>query len=453
MDYRELIAKLMVERAGVADNVRALNEKIQTADAKLSEDDQRSFDTGVARVKEIDERVAELDTQLRADEAAAEMQKRYAAKPGEGVTSEPATYRSGQGGKSFFRDLHNFKKTGDFEARDRLQRNNREVIEKRADVAGVTTTTATDFVPPLWVMDKFVTLARAGRVTANLVPNFPLPAGTDSINIPKVATGTATALQAAQNTGVNVQNLTTSSISSGISTIAGGQVVALQLIEQSPLNIDDVVLGDLAADYAVQLNKQVLSGSGTGGNQTGILTLSGTNAVVIPSAGASPAYITPGTFYSAVANAIQQVHTNRFLPPDVIVMTPARWAWLTSVVDSAGRPLTVPAANSPMNAYANQGEVVSQGYVGTMQGLPVYVDAVLPSNLGTGTNQDAVIVARAADLMLWEGNLKAETFEQTYANQLSVFIRLYNYASFQPARYPKSISTVGGAGLIPPTFS
>ena len=449
MDQRELIAKLLEERAGLAETVRSLNDKIQTADAKLSDEDQRSFDAGVGRVKEIDARVAELDEQIRSNEAAAELQKRYAAKPGEGVRSEPATYRSGAEGKSFFRDMHNFKKTGDFEARERLVRNNREVAEKRADVSGVTTTTATDFVPPLWIMDKFVTLARAGRVTANLVPTFPLPPGTDSINIPKVATGTAVALQAAQNTGVNVQNLTTSSISSGISTIAGGQVVALQLIEQSPLNIDDVVLQDLAADYAVKLNTQVLSGSGTGGNQTGALTLSGTNAVTVTSGTA----ITPAQFYTAVANGIQQVHTNRFLPPDVILMTPARWAWLTSQSDTTGRPLVVPAANAPMNAYANQGEVVSQGYVGTMQGLPVYVDALLPSNLGAGTNQDTVIIARISDLMLWEGNLKAETFEQTYANQLSVFIRLYNYASFQPARYPKSISVLGGTGFAGPLFS
>jgi hypothetical protein len=63
-----------------------------------------------------------------------------------------------------------------------------------------------------------------------------------------------------------------------------------------------------------------------------------------------------------------------------------------------------------------------------------------------------VIVARMADLMAWEGNVKAEAFPQTYANQLSVFIRLYNYMSFQPGRYPKSISVIDGAGLVPPAF-
>jgi hypothetical protein len=57
-----------------------------------------------------------------------------------------------------------------------------------------------------------------------------------------------------------------------------------------------------------------------------------------------------------------------------------------------------------------------------------------------------------ADLMLWEGTVRAEAFNQTFAQNLSVFIRLYNYASFQPARYPQSISLISGAGLIAPTF-
>jgi hypothetical protein len=103
-----------------------------------------------------------------------------------------------------------------------------------------------------------------------------------------------------------------------------------------------------------------------------------------------------------------------------------------------------------MNSLASQGELASQGYVGTMLGLPVYVDALIPTNIGAGTNQDRIIVARFADLRLYEGNVRAEAFPQTYANQLSVFVRLYNYASFQPARYPKSISVIDGVGLVAP---
>ena len=35
--------------------------------------------------------------------------------------------------------------------------------------------------------------------------------------------------------------------------------------------------------------------------------------------------------------------------------------------------------------------------------LPVYVDTAIPTNLGTGTNEDRIIVTRPADHILFEG--------------------------------------------------
>jgi HK97 family phage major capsid protein len=410
----------------------------------LGEDDKVKFDAGEAEIRSLDERIAELDAQVRADEAAADMAKRYAPKAGVQSVKEPEIYRSGLGGQSYFRDMWNSRQNGDTAAMDRLVRNNKgRALEERA--ISTTNGAGGEFVPPVWLEQEFIKLARPGRITANLVPTQPLPAGTDSLNIPKVNTGTAVGVQGTQNTAVTQQDLTTTSVSSAVTTIAGGQTVSLQLIEQSPLNVDDVVLADLAAAYAVQYDTLILSGSGTGGNPTGLLTLSGTNAVTV-SATDVP------SLYKAIANAIQQVHTNRFLPPDRIIMHPRRWAALLASVDASNRPLIVPNGQPQFNGVAEQAGVQSQGYVGTIQGLPVYVDALIPTNGGAGTNQDTIIVGRFADLMAWEGNVKAEAFPQTYANQLSVFVRLYNYMSFQPARYPKSLSVISGAGLVPPTF-
>jgi HK97 family phage major capsid protein len=444
MDKRNLISELVAKRSAERDKLDSLLESAKGEARGLSETDKEAFDKGEAEVRALDERIAELDAQVRADDAAAEMAKRYAPS-GVKVTSEPEIYRSGLGGQSYFRDMWNARQNGDREAMDRLQRNQRgrAATEERA----LTTVNGAggEFVPPLWLEKEFVRLARPGRITGNLVPTQALPAGTDSINVPKVNSGTAVAVQGTQNTAVQQTDLTTTSISSSVTTIAGGQTVSLQLIEQSPLNVDDIILGDLASAYAQQYNTLILSGSGSGGNPTGIFTLSGTNAVTT-----SAATITG--VYGAIANAIQQVHTNRYLPPDTIIMHPRRWAALLAAVDTTGRPLVVPNANQPMNALGTDAGVVSQGYVGTIQGLPVYVDALIPTNVGAGTNQDRIIVGRLADLIAWEGNVKAEAFPQTYANQLSVFVRLYNYMSFQPARYPKSISVIDGTALVPPTF-
>jgi HK97 family phage major capsid protein len=446
MNKREAVADILAKRSAKNEELTALLETARTESRGLSEDESGRFDALEAEIRAFDERAKELDTQIKADDAAAEMAKRYA--PSVKVTSEPEIYRSGLGGQSYFRDLWNVKNTGDLAARDRLERNARGRLAD-AEYRAISTVNGAggEFVPPRWLEDQFVKLARPGRITANLTPSFPLPPGTDSINIPKINTGTAVGVQTTQNTGVQQTDLSTTSVSSGITTIAGGQTVSLQLIEQSPLNIDDVVLADLAAAYAVQLNTLVLSGSGSSGQPTGILTLSGTNAVTFTSA--SP---TLGLLYSKLAGAIQQIHTKRYLPPDTIIMHPSRWAWCLASLDSQSRPLVVPDTAGPFNAMANPGAVASQGYVGHIMGLPVYVDATIPTNQGAGTNQDVIVVARMADLMLWEGNVKAEAFAQTYAAQMSVFVRLYNYMSFQAARYPASISVISGTGLVAPTF-
>ncbi|MDH6108865.1 HK97 family phage major capsid protein [Kitasatospora sp. MAP12-15] len=446
MNKRDLVADLLAKRAALSAELVKLIDAAKSESRALADSESARFDEIETEVREIDSRATELDAQIRADDAAAEMTRRYA--PSVKVTSEPEIYRSGPRGRSYFRDLHLARNKADRDAIDRLSRNDRgraADLEKRA--ISTANGAGGEFVPPEWLEDAFIRFARPGRITANLVPNMDLPAGTDSINIPKVQTGTATAQQTTQNTAVQQTDLTTASVSSGVTTIAGGQTVSLQLIEQSPLNVDDLVLQDLAADYAVKLNTMVLSGTGSNGQPTGIFTLVGTNTVAFTSA--TP---TLGALYSKLAGAIQLVHTKRFLPPDTIVMHPVRWAWIVAQLDGQNRPLVVPSAGGPMNAMGNADGVVSQGFVGSIMGLPVYVDATIPTNGGAGTNQDVILVGRLADLILWESNIRAEAFPQTYANQLSVFVRLYNYMSFQAGRFPQSLSVIGGTGLAAPSF-
>jgi HK97 family phage major capsid protein len=441
---RDVINGVIANRTEARAKLDAMLETAKTEKRGLSDDEKSAFDKLETEVREFDARIEELDAQIRADEKAADVAKRYASSVK--VTSEPEVYRNDVGGRSYFRDLHLARNKGERDAVERLTRNDRMRADAEKRAISTVNGAGGEFVPPLWLEQEFVKLARPARITANLTPTFALPAGTDAINIPKVATGTAVAQQASQNTAVQNTDITTTSISSPVVTIAGGQTVSLQLLEQSPLNIDQVILSDLAGDYAQKLNAQVLAAAGGAGNLTGITKLAGINSVSYVSG--SP---TVALLYTKIAGAIQQVHTSRFLPPDTIVMHPRRWAYMLAASDTAGRPLVTPNAGNPMNNLASAGEVAAQGYVGTIQGLPVYVDAGITTTNGAGT-EDVIIVARMADLMLWEGNVKAEAFQQTFAQNLSVFIRLYNYASFQAGRYPQSISLISGTGLIAPTF-
>jgi HK97 family phage major capsid protein len=448
MDKRSQINDLSEQRKALREGLDAMVNGAVEAKRELSADESERFDREETQIRSIDAQVSKLDEQLRADEQHAETMRRYA--PSVTILSEPEVYRKG-GDNSYFKDLFRSKERGDSEATARLARNDKQVAEARALTTG--NGAGGELVPPLWLTQDFVRYARPARITANLVPNLPLPAGTNSINIPKIQTGTQTALQTTQNSQVQVTDLSTTEISSSVFTIAGGQTISLQLLEQSPVNMDGLVLQDLAAAYAVNLNSLVLSGTGASGQPTGILTLSGTNAIDCPAP--TGAQTLAGQIYKAVANAIAQVNTKRFLPPDTIIMHPVRWASLLSQVDSTGRPLVVPAAgDTARNPLGLAAEVASQGFVGTMAGLDVYVDALIPTNLtaDSGTGEDVIIVARLADLMLWESDIRAEAFQQTYANNLSVFVRLYNYASFQAARHPNSVSVITGSALTAPTF-
>ena len=425
----------------------------EEARSDLTTDEQTSFTTANearkaadAKRSDLEARLAELEEIDAAANAANEVRgslPKETAAPKVDVRSEPLTYREG-GPDSYFRDLARAHAPGgdqDQRSIDRLSRHAKEMqVEARADM-NRTDGTGGEFVPPLWLVDQYIALARAGRITADLCRRMPLPAGTDSINIPSVATGTATAEQA-DGGSVQRTDMTTSSKAAAVTTVAGQQVFAMQLLDQSPINMDAVVFGDLMSDLATKVDAYVLNKA-----SIGILNVTGINAITYTDA--SP---TVPEAYPKFADAILQVHTGRFLPPQAHVMHPRRWAWMVAALDSSNRPLVVPSEQGPQNAFAGMDDVRSEGSVGSLQGLPVYVDSNVPVNLGAGTNEDRVITARFDDLYLWESNVRSRVLFETDADTLEVRLQVWEYLAFMGNRYPDSISVISGTGLITPTF-
>jgi HK97 family phage major capsid protein len=297
-------------------------------------------------------------------------------------------------------------------------------------------------VPPAWLMNQYIELARPGRAFANLVQRQPLPGGTDSINIPKVLTGTATGIQTADNTPVTDVDLTDTYINAPVRTISGQQGVAIQLLDQSPIAFDDLVFRDLMADFASQLDKQCLYGSGTNGQVLGVNNTPNIGTIAVST-------VDIKGVYSAIANAIQLVHSTRFQPPEVVVMHPRRWGWFLSLLDANQRPLFLPDANRPYNAAGILDEVASQQVVGNIQGLPVVTDPNIATNSGAGT-EDIVYVLRASDVVLWESGIRARVLPETKAANLTVLLQLYGYLAFSAARYPQSIVEI--TGLVSPSW-
>lgn len=301
------------------------------------------------------------------------------------------------------------------------------------------------FVPPLWAMQQYIDLARPARVMADLCFRAPLPGGTDSINIPKVSTGTAVAIQTADNAAVQETDLADTSVSAAVRTLAGQQDISLQALEQSPLSFDQIIFADLIADHAQKTDQQVISGTNSNGQVLGIRTIASVDTTAYTDA--SP---TVAELYPKIADSYNQISTTRFLPPEVIVMHPRRWAWMLSSLDSTGRPLVLP--NAAQNPFAVQGMRSAEGLVGSMAFGPVYVDPNIPTNLGAGTNEDVIILGRPSEYYLWEGPIRTRVLTEVLSGNLTVRLQVYNYLAFMPHRRPESTSLVGGTGLVTPTF-
>ena len=354
---------------------------------------------------------------------------------------EPATYQKGDTRVSYMQDLIklslNLDSTG--EARSRLMRHAQDVAElpeyaEYRDLSRVDGSGGYAGVPPAWLMDQYIELARPGRAFANLVQRQPLPGGTDSINIPKILTGTAVGIQTADNVPVAEVDLTDTFINAPVRTISGQQGVAIQLIDQSPIAFDDVIFRDLVAAHAAQTDQQVISGTGVNGQVVGVNQTPGIGTI-----GASSVDIKG--VYSAIANAVQTIHSTRFLRPEVIVMHPRRWGWFLSLLDASQRPLFLGTANAPMNVAGVLTDVASQQVVGSMHGLPVVTDQNIPVDQGTGNNEDPVFVLRPSDLVLWEGGIRARVMPETRATTLTVLLQIFSYLAFSAARATRRASS------------
>ncbi|MGI8439994.1 MAG: phage major capsid protein [Thermoleophilaceae bacterium] len=363
------------------------------------------------------------------------------------VTGESLTYERG-GPHSFLRDQYTANK-GDREAVARLASHTTEMVKEGfaseraiAETAGA----GGEYVTPAYLNQQHLALQRAGRPYIDSLSRMPLPPDTNRVTLPRLATGTAVAAQADLG-AVQATDPTTGSVDVPVITQAGQVDMARQLFDRSVPGMDEVLFADLIADYNTKVDVQALSGSGAAPNALGVLNLTGVNSISYTDA--SP---TLPELYGKIADAIQQVHSNRFLAPSVIVMHPRRWGWALAQLDTTNRPLIVPVAGaaSVMGVLEN---VEAQAVVGTMLGLPVLVDPNIPINRGVGANEDAIIVQRVQDSWLMENEpLQTRVYEEVLSGTLSIRVQVFNYLGITHARYPKSISVISGTGCTQPTF-
>ena len=281
--------------------------------------------------------------------------------------------------------------------------------------------------------------------------NMALPAGTDSINIPAVTTGTLAAFQSADNTATTTRDMVTSTVTAPVRTVSGYENVSIQLVEQSPLagGLDRLVFGDLMADYALQVNSAVLSANdGSSAGQVKGLLYSANAGLPVTWTETTPTGVNG---LKAIAQAISSVVTNRYKAPEGIVMHPSTWYWFLSQVDGSNRPLVVPVSPASQAFNANGTATTAgapAGLVGTIHGVPVYIDATMSKVYNT--NQSPIIVGKFSDSYLFESGVKTRVLPDVLSANLTVRFQVYGYLALAH-RYAKSAAAISGTGTVAPS--
>lgn len=440
-----LSAKLIEQRdalvAEVETTLAAEEVSAEALDAASTKQDEiAALDERIATAQANEKRTAELAESRKASNVG-----------GFSVVSEAKTYDK-DGKNSFVRDMIGAQLRNDRDSWDRLFRHQKEVAVETRDISR-TDGAGGDFVPPLYLINEYAEFARAARVGANLVTNMALPAGTDSINIPQITTGTLAAFQSADNAATTTRDMVSSTVTAPVRTISGYENVSIQLVEQSPLagGLDRLVFGDLMADYALQLNTAVVgTGDGTSGTLKGLITLGAdtTNGIPTTWTETTPTAVNGAV---AIAKAISKVVTNRYKAAEAILMHPSMWYWLASQVDGSNRPLVVPVTGASQ-AFNSAGTIENPGapagLVGTIQGVPVFLDATMPKTYAT--NQSPILVGKFSDSYLFESGVKTRVLPDVLSANLTVRFQVYGYAALAH-RFNKAVSAISGTGTVAPT--
>ncbi len=129
-------------------------------------------------------------------------------------------------------------------------------------------------------------------------------------------------------------------------------------------------------------------------------------------------------------------------------MHPRRAAYLAGGLDSSNRPIFQPTVTTAQNVIGT-GQFSDYGAPSfSVAGIPVLVDGNIPTNLGTGTNEDRIIVMNSREFLLFEengGTPQMVRYDANMAN-LQASMVMYGYAA-AGVRNPKAVSVIQGTLL------
>ncbi len=355
------------------------------------------------------------------------------------ITSEEPTYHE-RAGHNFIADAMAAEFGGSYEARERIVRYQNEVrIEKRDSG----TSNFSGLVVPQYLVNQFAPLRRAGRPTADISVNAPLPNVGMTVNLGRLTTG-ITSYAATEGTAVTESDPDDTLLTVNVRTVQSMWDLSKQASLRG-VGVEDQLLGDGIRSYHSLLDGQILNGDGSAPNHRGILNTSSIGSVTYTDASATWA-----EFYPKLVEAITSISTNFYGAATHIVAHPSLIGCWLRALDTTNRPIFSPTAGNPMNAAATFDRPDYLGGGLQILGIPVVADANMPTNLGSGTNETAVIVGDFRESYLWEdnsGNPLYVRFEEPSGTN-AIRTILFGFSAYSAGKYPTAFSKITGTGLI-----
>ena len=108
---------------------------------------------------------------------------------------------------------------------------------------------------------------------------------------------------------------------------------------------------------------------------------------------------------------------------------------------------------NPVNAMGTPTSTEYDGPVGQVVGQPVFLDGNIPTNAGTGTNEDAIFELDGRDNVIFEEPNRAPAqleFEAVGGSTLTENLVAHGYSEFSFVRQRAGLSKITGTGLAAP---
>lgn len=349
--YETLARQRETERA----EIEAIAERAETEHRDLTDEEQGAYDRRREAVERIDRELAvEVDIAERqshydqlAERIRPALRRSSGAVPGEQPEADVVFRSPGE----YIVALKRSRCDNDAEATERLTRY-RSQLERAHQ-----TTDSNPGLLPVPILGPVISDIDNSRPAVAAATSRPMPGG-EVFMRPVITSHTTVDKQSAEKSPIASAAMTVDKLTITKETFAGGVNLSLQDQAWSEPAILDILVADLAAEYAKRTDLAFTTAFAGAVTQT-----------VYATTGATPAVSDGRTWMSALYEAAAIIFAAGAASPSTLWAAPDVWSSLGALTDDSGRPM-FPAAN-PFNG---MGQLTPNAQTGTVAGFRIVVD-------------------------------------------------------------------------------